>query len=213
MHEATPTLVLLRAWHAGQREALDELLARDLPWVRAYVGRRCGDLLAAHTEPDDMVQEAALQALQYAPRFLMSDREQFRALLGRMTENVLRDQVQRLHAQKRDVSRERSDPSDTLLCLDPAASAVTRPSEAAARSEERQWVRLAIEMLDADDRRLVLLREWHGLGFADIGAQLGTGEDAARMRFTRVLPKLARMVRQLRSGALERALGEATLDA
>lgn len=201
--DLTETFVLLRDWHGGDRPSLERLLERDLPWVKSYVLRRMGDLLRAKGDVDDYVQEAMIQALQYAPPFLMSDREQFRALLGRITENVLRDNVQKLRTGKRDVSRERATPTDTLLPLDPPAMAVTRPSQVAARNEERQWVRLAIDLLEPEERNLVLWREWEGLAFAEIAGRLGVQEDAARMRFTRALPKLARKVRQLRRGELE----------
>jgi len=196
--EPTETFVLLRDWHGGDRDALDRLLQRDLPWVRAFVVRRMGKLLRAKGDADDYVQEAAIQALQYVPRFVMSDREQFRALLARITENVLRDNIERLHALKRDVAREKSD----LLNLDPPVGRVTRPSQAAVRSEESQWIRLAVELLDPEERMLMIWREWEGLSFAEIAEQFGIREDAARMRFTRALPKLARLVQQLQRGEM-----------
>jgi len=196
--ELTETFVLLRDWHAGDREALERLLARDLPFVRAYVVRRMGNLLRAKGEADDYVQEAAIEALRYVPRFVMSDRDQFRALLARITENVLRDNVERLRARKRDVAREKSN----VLNLDPPIGSATRPSQAAVRSEERQWVRLAIELLAPEERMLVIWREWDGLSFPVIAGRLGVSEDAARMRFTRSLPKLARTVQQLQRGEM-----------
>lgn len=201
--DCTETFALLRDWHGGDRNALDRLLERDLPWVRAFVTPRLGDLLRSRGDVDDYVQEAAIQAIQYVPRFLMSDRDQFRALLARITENVLRDNVQRLKTRKRDVDRERAAASDSMLDLDPPELTRTRPSQAASRNEEGQWVRLAIEFLDADDRMLLLWREWEQKSFADIAEQLGISEDAARMRFTRTLPKLARKVQMLQRGEVD----------
>ena len=49
------------------------------------------------------------------------------------------------------------------------------------RSSRRAWVRLALEMLDPDDRNVVLWREYQDLSFAEIGARLQVGEDAARV--------------------------------
>ena len=63
------TIGLLRRWHGGDRAALDELLARDLPWVRGFVQRRLGDLLGERADVDDYVQEAMAQVLEYGPRF------------------------------------------------------------------------------------------------------------------------------------------------
>ncbi len=204
MHaDPTQTFALLRDWHQGDRQALDRLLERDLPWVRDYVRRRIGGLLSAKADPDDFVQEAAIQAMQYAPRFTMSDREQFRALLARITENVIRDKVQRLKTDKRNVARERPTPSDSLLHLDPPVGTITRPSQAAERNEERLWIRLAIDLLDPEERSLLLWREWQGMSFGEIAERMGIKEDTARMRFNRALPKLARKVQELRQGKLD----------
>lgn len=204
----TETFVLLRDWHNGDRRALDRLLERDLPWVRNHVVGRLGGLLKAKGDLDDYVQEAAIQALQYVPRFTMSDRDQFRALLAKITENVLRDNIKKLKTGKRDVAREKSTPRDSFLHLDPPVASVTRPSQAASRNEERLWVRLAIDLLESDDRNLILWREWEKLGFAEIADRLGINEDAARMRFTRALPKLATKVEQLQQGRLGSIVAE-----
>lgn len=204
MEDPTQTYVLLRDWHGGERQALERLLERDLPWVRDYVVKRMGGLLKAKGDLDDYVQEAAIKALKYAPPFLMSDREQFRALLGRITENVLRDSIDKLQAEKRNAVREKRTPTDSMLHLDPPAGhSVTRPSQAAARNEEQLWIRLAIDLLDPEERNLILWREWEGMSFAEMGERLGVAEDAARMRFTRTLPKLARKVKELQQGEVE----------
>ena len=204
--DPTQTFRLLCSWHEGDRQSLEQLLERELPFVRDFVASRMGDLLQAREEADDLVQEAMVSALAYSPRFLVSDREQFRALLCRITENVLRDSVDKHRAKKRDAAREREIPRDTLLYLDPSLSGPTRPSQAAGRNEERLWVRLAIDLLDPADRDLVLWHEYEGLDFEEIGARLGLTKAAARMRFTRLLPKLAEKVQMLRKGRLGDAL-------
>jgi RNA polymerase sigma-70 factor (ECF subfamily) len=206
--DLTQTFILLRDWHEGDRTALDRLLERDLDWVRQYVVRRMGNLLRAKGQLDDYVQDAVVRALQYAPPFLMSDRDQFRALLGRITENVLRDNIDRITAARRDAAMERPTPSDSLLHLDPPSRTTTRPSEAAARNEEQCWVRLGIDLLPAEERNVVLWREYEGLSFAEIAGHLGIQEDAARMRFNRILPKLARTVQKLKQGQISDALAE-----
>jgi DNA-directed RNA polymerase specialized sigma24 family protein len=47
---------------------------------------------------------------------------------------------------------------------------------------------------------VILLREWHGLGFAEVGSRMGLSENTARMKFQRALPKLAKKVKELREG-------------
>lgn len=196
------TRMLLRRWHDGDRAAIDALVARDLPWIRDFVERRLGPLLRGRGEPMDYVHDALLQVLAYVPRFVTGDRANFRALLGRMLENHLRDAHDHHAAAKRTPLRERPVPSDSVLDLDRPQQSVTQPSSAAARNEHTAWVRLAIELLDREDRQVLLLREWHGLEFGEIAARMGLQENAARMRFQRALPKLARKLETIRRDGL-----------
>lgn len=204
------TYQLLHRWHDGDATALHTLIEQELPWIRERVEAQLGPRLREAGETEDYVQEAVVKALRYTPRFIMSDREQFRGLLIRITENLLRDQLDRLGAKKRDVAKERPLPGDSLLVLDPLARSVTRPSQAADRNEHRAWARLAVEMLDPEDRSIVRLRQWEERSFAEVGAELGISADAAKTRFYRILPRLARMVTMLRDGKLAELLeGEA----
>lgn len=203
------TLQLLKRWHDGDRVGLERLLERDRAFVFDYVKKRAGDLLMQKADPEDYVQEAMMQALQYTPRFLVSDRDQFRGLIARITENVLRDHAVAHKRQKRDVERDRSLPGDSdMLNLDPPRQQVTRPSTAAQRDEDKAWIRLGLELLPRDERVLVKLREWEGQSFATIGKHLGISESAAQMRFQRVLPKLAQQVMRLRAGGLKTVMEE-----
>ena len=65
---------LLERWHAGDGGALDELLVRDLPWIRRCVHRRLGQGLRQRAETEDFVQEAVLEVLRYGPRFVVGTR-------------------------------------------------------------------------------------------------------------------------------------------
>jgi RNA polymerase sigma-70 factor (ECF subfamily) len=193
---------LLQRWHAGDRAALDALLARHLPWLRGYVKSRLGPALRARGETIDFVQEVVVDLLQYAPRFVVEDADRFRGMLARIVENNLRDADDWYAAKRRALSRETALPADSVLQLDPAARSVTRPSEHAERAESRNWLLLALEFLEPDDRKVILLRQWEERSFAEIGQLLGIGESGARMRFQRALPKLARAVEDLAGGAV-----------
>ena len=153
----------------------------------------------------DFVQEAVIDFMEYGPRFELANEKQLRALLARIVENNLRDENKRLHRKRRDIAREGKPASDTILKLDPAVASVATPSRIIDREERRAWVRLALELLDDEDRSTLYLREWDGLGFAEIGERLGIGESAARMRYHRALPKLAKKVGELREGGLPAA--------
>ena len=198
--DGSETLDLLQRWQAGDRAALDALIQRDLPWIRARVHHRLGALLRARGETEDYVQEAMLEVLHYGPKFASESLHRFRALLARIIENMLRDRNDWYRAKRRTISREQPLPSDSILDLDRPDRSVTRPSVDAGRRETESLVRLALELLEPDDRKVLLLRQWDELSFPEIATQMGIAPDAVRMRFRRALPKLAQKVAALRLG-------------
>ena len=202
------TIQLLHKWHKGDREALSELIRRNLPWIRRYVQRRLGDELRRNFETHDIVQDAMLQVLQYGPRFDVDSEQLFRALLARIVLNDIADRNRWVHRQRRDRAREKPYMSDTVLKLDPPAVSVTRPSQGMQRDERRAWVRLALEFLDPMDRELLRLRIWESKPFAEVGKLLDLTPDAARMRTTRALGRLARKFEGLLDSSVARALSE-----
>jgi len=200
------TILLLQRWHAGETAAFEALLVRHLPWLQTYVHRRLGHLLRTRGETADYVQEAMIDALRYGPRVVVKDEDQFRALLGRIVENVLRDENDRFRTKKRDAGRERELPADSVLDLDAPKRDVTRPSQAAAREEERAWLRLALECLPPLERRLILRRDFEDAAFAELGVELGLAEDAARMRYRRAVVKLAERMEQIQRDGVVAAI-------
>lgn len=200
---ADDTLLLLRRWHGGDEAALGALVARDLPWLRAVVQRRMGAELAGRADADDIVQQALVNLLQYGPRFEVDDADAYRALIACIVENTIRKLIRDGRRQRRWAGKEEPLPSGSVVALSTGA---TRPSAAADRNERRAWIQLGLELLDSRERELVLWRQWHGRSFADIGAELGVSEDAARMRFERALQRLAQAVARLRSGQVRELL-------
>lgn len=199
------TRSLLLRWHAGDQAAMAELVQQEGPFVERQVRARLGALLRRQHDTGDIVQAMLLQALQSAPKFLVSDRDHLRGLLARMVENTLRVQAERQQRLKRDIRREQPLPAaaagDTVLDLDPAADS-TDPGHAAERDDLRDWVRLALELLDPDDREVIRLRDYEGWTFPAIAGQLGEAEDTVRMRYRRAMPKLASTLARLRQGRL-----------
>lgn len=204
------TRELLQRWHGGDAAAMADLVALERPLVEEHIRRRLGNLLRRDVDTQDIVQETMLQALRSAPRFVLSDRGQLRGLLVRMVENRLRSAAVRQQRQKRDARRDMAlDPvagdDSAVLDLDRAAD-VTDPGDAAARDDVRGWIRLALELLDADDREVLVLRDYRELSFDEIAVHTGEAPDTVRMRHRRALPKLARALSRLRSGRIEELL-------
>ncbi|MHC4512215.1 MAG: RNA polymerase sigma factor [Planctomycetota bacterium] len=201
--EPDQTYHLLQRWHGGDPEALGGLVRKNLAWIRNRVEHRVGDMLREKADIDDFVQEAMVEILRYGPRFVMSNRAQFRGLMAKVIENVIRGQYDRFTALRRELHRERPVPSDTVLNLDPPQVSVTRPSQNFQRKEGAAWVRIGLDLLEPAQREIIVLRQWEGLSFQEIGERLGITENTARMRFQRAVQRLAQIVRKARSGDVE----------
>jgi len=204
--ELSQTFALLDRLHRGDKEALGALVARDLPWVRAQVESQLGPELRKHLTAEDIVQETMVQVLRDGPKFTISDQAHFRALIVQMITNVLRMKHRFLHQKRRDVKKELPSPSSsTILNLD---ASQTRPSQAAIRSETQAWMQLCIDLLEAKDRDVILLRQWDELSFVEIGEKLGIDQAAARMRFERALARLAKLVKRAQTEGIGSVLSQ-----
>lgn len=198
MDAADETVELLQGWYRGDRAALEKLLADNLEWMRAFVRQRLTPQMRQKYDSLDFVQDGALQLLKNAPRYAPENRAQFRAFVAEVLLNVVRGHHDALTAQKRNAAREQALPSTGLSRMDLGGRAPTLPDAAAERAEVRSWLQLALELLEPVDRELVKLRQYDELPFEEVAARLGLDSaDAARMRFNRVMPKLAVLVKQL----------------
>jgi RNA polymerase sigma-70 factor, ECF subfamily len=200
------TVDLIRRWQTGDRRALGLILERHLEWITECVRRWLGPRLRSKAETGDLVQEVVVEIIESGPRFVVSNSEHFRALLARMARNVVCDQIDRFTALRRHVGRERPLPPDALVDLDPPRGSVRRPSEEAAQRESEAFMSLGLELLDADDRRVVLLRDIDELPFAEVAKRLGTTVGAATTRHRRAVARLKETVELLRDGRLADAL-------
>jgi RNA polymerase sigma factor (sigma-70 family) len=197
-----PTPALLERWHHGDESALAQLIELHVAWLRAQAEKRMGEFLKSRGNVDDYVQDAVLDFLRNAPRFQVRDGGQLRALLARVLENTLRDRNDWFRAKRRDLARDRKLPTDSVLALDPALQRSTTPSRDVGRTELRDWVRLGLEMLDGEDRKILLAREYEDRSFVEIGADLGMSANAVRMRWVRALERLAKVMQTMRNGGV-----------
>lgn len=204
------TFDLLSRWRAGDRDALGDLLGRDLEWIRAFVHRRLGNApVRKFGDTDDFVQEAAVRVLREGPRFVLADREQFRVLMATIVLNVIRGQHRALRTLKRTTTREQAVGTDSVLMLDAPQRDVARPDEHAARAEQQEWLRLGFLLLDPADQEVIDLH-WQGKSDAEIGAAVGAVANTARMRRQRALTRLMQVVLEVKAGRLDRVLEDAT---
>jgi RNA polymerase sigma factor (sigma-70 family) len=206
------TVELLRRWHAGDRGALEMLLARHLEslhqFARAELGRELRQL-RRDCDSMDIVQTAAARVLGYIPTFIPENGRQFHRLLQRIVANDILNRLRSPNVGCREPSRESF--GDSVLDLRGPRQASNGPVSVLLASERlqelRAWARVALEFLrDPLERRLMLLAAVEEWSWKEIGDDLHLAPDAARMRFQRLLPKLANHIRLLGEGRIDELL-------
>jgi RNA polymerase sigma factor (sigma-70 family) len=196
------TAVLLRRLQLGDDDALRALLSAHLEWIRDYVHRSLGGVVRRTHDTGDVVSDVMVRVLRRGPRFQLASRSQFRRLMATIVKRELARQARR--------NSHRSRPTSSIvLDLDTGLSAHgALPGDVAAHEEDRQWVRLALQLLPGQDQDLIEMHGDERLAFPEIGRRLGTTADAARKRHDRAVVRLHATLLDLRAGRLERVLAD-----
>lgn len=202
---------LLRRWHGGDRQALGVLLDRDRGWIRSAVRRQRGERLKRFDDTVDDMQDLMVEVLEYAPRFEVANQRQFRGLVSRMIRNLLIDKARKIKVRQPRGLAQGDALGESRISLDPALASMTSPSEAAAREEELQWLRIGIEFLDDEDRDVIRMHKFEGIPFAEIARRFEVEANTARMRCRRALLRLAGIVQRLQRDGIDSILDSAAL--
>jgi RNA polymerase sigma factor (sigma-70 family) len=186
---------LLRSASRGEERGLSRLIECHLPGLIAFVRARAGARLRARDATLDLVQSACREVLADLPGREGLDEAGFRHWLYLATERKIVDRARHYARDKRDAGREvaldaLSGPE--LEHLRQGLSAVLTPSREAMANEELARLEAALARLSEPHREVILLARIVGLSHAQIGAQLGKSEGAARILLHRALARLAR---------------------
>jgi RNA polymerase sigma-70 factor (ECF subfamily) len=150
---------LLRAGQAGDRTALDQLLALHQRSLRAL----CHGILGHAEDAEDAVQETFLRALRALPGF--RGEASFRTWLSRIAVNVCLNWKE---AQRRDPALLGTEPWDELL---PGATSHAESPEVIALRRLR--ILEALRELPRRHRAIFLLKVLEGWSVAEIGQAMG----------------------------------------
>jgi RNA polymerase sigma-70 factor (ECF subfamily) len=154
-----------------------------------------GSELRSRLESMDVVQDTLMCALRDLGDFAYRDEGDFLRWLSRIVENRLRDNVDKLHADKRDIrkevrldNKERTTGSGFVGTAGPVD--VTTPSVIVSRKEEMDKLEEAIDALKPEYREVIVLKRLEGLSYKEIGKRLGKSPDAVGMLLSRAMVSL-----------------------
>ncbi|MCK6445899.1 MAG: RNA polymerase sigma factor [Planctomycetes bacterium] len=184
---ADDTSRLIESAQRGDELALETLLGRYLPGLRAFVRLRAGPTVRAHESASDIAQSACREVLQNLASFKYGGEAGFKHWLYATALRKLQKRDEHWRAQKREAARVVAN-DDALLEL---YRNVSSPSRRAMAKEELERIERAFDELGEEEREVITLARIVGLPHKEIAEALGKTEGATRVLLHRALAKLA----------------------
>jgi len=186
------TQQLVTQAQGGDDSALGQLCGVYAERVRRIVRFRMGPELRSQLESMDLVQEALIEAVKDLGDFAYSNDGDFLRWLSSIVENTIRDNVDRIHAAKRDVRRQvsldkmaaRAD----MLHADAGLPVVTTtPSVVLSLREELDRLEEAMDRLKPQYREVIVMAKIEGLSCKEIAARQNKRPAAVAMSLSRAI--------------------------
>jgi RNA polymerase sigma-70 factor (ECF subfamily) len=180
----------------GDQTALNQLCKVYAARVLWLVRLRMGGELRSKLESMDLVQDVLMSALKDLGNFTYKNEGDLVRWLSGVAENRLRDNLDKLHAGRRDIRREvrlngyRPTVEDSFVAALDAVDTKT-PSAIMSKREELDKLAKAIDTLKPDYRQVIVLTKIEGLSYNEIGNKLGKSADAVRMLVSRAMGALS----------------------
>jgi len=188
----SPTEPLIAAARQQDRNAIEQLLVRNLPGLEAFVRLRLGAAMRQKLTAPDLVQSVCREVLEDLSEFEFRGEAPFRHWLYVRAENKLREKHRFHRAEKRDQGREVNLPeSSTIL---PVYQDLITPSQHCEAREMLRRVEVAFDLLPEEYREAVTLHKLCGLSHAEIAERMGRSEGAVRNLVYRGISRLALLV-------------------
>lgn len=193
-HSSSPadTAALVAAASRRDRQAIEQLLVRQLPGLEAFVRLRMGAALRSKATPPDLVQSVCREVLEDLTDFEFRGEAPFRHWLFTRAEHKLKATHRHHQAQRRSHEREVAwGDGSTFL---PAYQTLCTPSREVEANEAVARIERAFDALPDDYREAITLHKLCGLGHAEIAERMQRSEGAVRNLVYRGLSRLALLV-------------------
>lgn len=189
----------MRSASRGDPAAIDALLARHLPRLRAFVRLRVGPELRNRESASDIVQSACREVLAHLDRYRYQGEDQFRRWLYTTALRKLANKAEYHRAAKRDVRRDLAAPSDWSAVAQSYADVAT-PSRRMMLQEQVELLEAAFDRLPDDQREVLTLSRIVGLPHAEIAVAMERSEGACRALLHRATAQLGMILADLEDG-------------
>ena len=189
---------------AREQLATDFSAYRQRLWQTVRI--RMDPRLCGRVDPDDILQEAYMDAEKRLPHYVQQDSYSafvwLRLIVGQTLINVHR---RHFSAQKRNAAREINSSSgagkSTYQCTATTesivvqlTSGITSPSQRAIRKEDALELTKALDAMRTIDREVLILRHFEDLSNKEVAELLGIEPKAASVRYVRAIERLKKFM-------------------
>ena len=190
------TQYLVALAQAGDNSAINQLCKVYGERVRRIVRLRMGRELRPKLDSMDLVQEAIFSALEGLGNFTYKTEGDFLRWLSRIAQNALRDNLDKLYADKRDIRKEvRLDSKRTTTeggHVEPHEPVqATTPSVILSQKEDLDKLEKALDQLKPEYREVIVLAKIEELSYAEIANKLGKSINAVGHLISRAMIALS----------------------
>jgi RNA polymerase sigma-70 factor (subfamily 1) len=177
----------------GDPEAVEVLLQRHLPGLRAYVRLRMGADLRAKESASDLVQSTCREILENLDRYRHRGASNFRQWLFTTALRKVQNRLAYWRAGKREIGREAARPRDPRGDESLAAlyQTLSTPSRRLMHQERVEALERAFDALSDAHREVILLARIVGLPHSEVALAMRRTEQATRSLLHRALAELA----------------------
>ena len=195
------TETLLAGARAGDADAVNKLLEKHRRSVRRLVEMRLDRKVQQRVDVSDVVQDVMVEASGRLDKYLDDPVMAFHLWIRQIAWDRIIDTYRRHRVSaKRNMDREQpiavpagSDRSTMELAVQLCDPALT-PATAATQREIAGKVESVIELLNEQDREIILMRHYEHLSNLEIAEVLKLNPPAARMRYLRALRRLRQLL-------------------
>jgi RNA polymerase sigma-70 factor (ECF subfamily) len=194
--ETATTEALLEQVRAGERQAFEQLFTRHQQYLLRLVELRLDPRLRPRVGPEDVVQEAYLEALNRLDAYLERPALPFRLWLRQIAcDRALKARRHHLGTARRALGREVPLPEQSSLLLARQLLATgSTPSQQLDHQELVRRLRQAVAQLSEADHEVVMLRHFEGLSNQEVACLLDLDPATASKRHGRALLRLHRIL-------------------
>ena len=195
------TETLLDGVRAGDADAVNQLLERHRRSVRRLVEMRLDRKVQQRVDVSDVVQDVMIEASGRLEKYLDDPVMAFHLWIRQIAWDRIIDTYRRHRVSaKRNMDREQpiaaaAGPNQSTMELavqlrDPGLT----PAAAATQREIASQVETVIELLNEQDREIILMRHYEHLSNLEIAEVLKLNPPAASMRYLRALRRLRQLL-------------------